>query len=34
MRGGSKLTEEAMEGSEEGDEVDWAVVGEAESAAS
>jgi hypothetical protein len=34
MRGGSKLTEEAMEGSEEGEVVDWAVVDEADSAAS
>lgn len=34
MRGGSKLTEEAMEESVEGDEVGWAVVGEPESAAS
>jgi hypothetical protein len=34
MRGGNKLTEEAMEGSDEGEEVGWAVMGEAESAAS
>jgi hypothetical protein len=32
MRGGNKLTEEAM--SEEGEEIGWAVAGEAESAAS